>query len=448
MSKLPNNIQNIYDLSYKTLLDLTSDDGIYASSRNESFGCIFGRDSAITILKILRVHLKNPNLGMLEVCRKTLRTLLSLQGEHINIESGEEPGKILHEYRKDNYDYLINRPKPWYVYPNGELRNYDSIDSTPLTIIAIHRYIEVSSDNEFLKEVLPNVRRALEWILDYSDKNGDYMVDYEVPPERISGGLVVQSWSDSRPSLLQPDGTFPDYPIAPVEVQAICFWALKTWADYFDVLDPAFADRLRIHAMKMKQVFNREFIYKDGEYYYAAQALDGNKKQIKTVTANPLLCLWATYIKGKDKECIVDNKYIADIVGRGMAGDMFENDAGIRTMSSLSQTFNPEANSYHNGSFWPMINGLIHEGFMNWGYLREARELYHASMEPITFFNCPIELFIKSNDGKFLEYKSATGHGGCKYQAWSAASLMDMISTEDINAQSYLFSELDATPNS
>lgn len=431
MNKLPNNIKNIYDLSYKTLLDLASDEGITASSRNEAYGCIFGRDSAITILKILRVQNLNPNLGFLEACRTTLKTLVDLQGKKVNIESGEEPGKILHEYRKDNYERLINRPRPWYVYPDGVIKNYDSLDSTPLTLLAIYKYSQVASDNDFLHEVLPNVKKGLEWIINYGDKNGDYLVDYELPTDRISGGLVVQSWSDSANSLLQEDGSFPEYPIAPVEVQGICFLTLKIWADYFDKIDRDFAEQLRLHAGKMKKQFNQTFIYKEGEFYFAAQALDGKKNQIKTVTSNPLLLLWATYNGKGRKECILEERYIPDIVMRAMMPDMFEKDAGIRTMSTLSKTFNPKTNSYHNGSFWPMINGLIHEGFMNWGYLREARMVYQATLQPIEYFNSPIELFIKSEDGKFQEYQSDSGKLGCRYQAWTAAILLDMIAHND-----------------
>ena len=40
---------------YSDLLSLATEDGINASGKDEMYGCIFGRDSAITILKILKV---------------------------------------------------------------------------------------------------------------------------------------------------------------------------------------------------------------------------------------------------------------------------------------------------------------------------------------------------------------------------------------------------------
>ena len=40
---------------YTDVLGLATKDGINASGKDEIYGCIFGRDSAITILKLLKV---------------------------------------------------------------------------------------------------------------------------------------------------------------------------------------------------------------------------------------------------------------------------------------------------------------------------------------------------------------------------------------------------------
>ena len=123
---------------YTSLLDLVTEDGINASGKDEIYGCIFGRDSAITMLKILKIT-RSLNASsfyeterLQDICRRSLLKLVSLQGKKSVFESGEEPGKFIHEYRKDKYDHLLKLEKPWYVYPDGILRNYDSLDSTPL----------------------------------------------------------------------------------------------------------------------------------------------------------------------------------------------------------------------------------------------------------------------------------------------------------------------------
>lgn len=413
--------------AYQWILDLATDEGINASGKNEVYGCIFGRDSAITILKILKVYSSSPDERLLEISKRGITSLLNLQGREFNNESGEEPGKFIHEFRRDKYERLINRPRPWYVYPDGVLRNYDSIDSTSLSLIAIYNYWKITKDNEFLLKALPSVEAGLNWQITFGDKDKDNLLEYELPHTRKHGGLVVQSWTDSHNSIENIKGEFPLYPIAPVEVQGYAWLAFKLWADFYETYSPTFSHKLSNQAKLLKEQFNKTFLIKDNDYFYAAQALDGVKKQIATVTANPLLLLWASYKKNGKTECIVDDSYISHFVKRAFQEDMFDADAGIRTMSMMSPTYNATSDSYHNGSFWPMLNGLIHEGLENWNYQTEANALKDASLKPLFHFKTPIELYIRTEDGAYGEYQNPRGQMGCRYQAWSAASFLDWL---------------------
>ena len=42
--------------------------------------------------------------SLLDITKRGLLTLVALQGQETNIESGEQPGKFIHEYRKDNIE--------------------------------------------------------------------------------------------------------------------------------------------------------------------------------------------------------------------------------------------------------------------------------------------------------------------------------------------------------
>lgn len=443
-------------LAYQSLLDLSTDDGINASGRDEIYGCIFGRDSALTILKILRAHSLKPSLELLEISRRSLLRLTTLQGKEFNIESGEEPGKFIHEFRKDRYQYehLLNLEKPWYIYPDLTLRNYDSIDSTPLTLIALYKYYQIIQDGEFLMQVLPSVEAGLNWIITFGDRDKDSLIEYELPKERVHGGLVVQSWTDSHESLRRADGSFPQYPIAPVEAQGYAWLALKLWSDFYKQSSNSsnyrsanykFAKKLLLQAEKMKKTFNRLFIYREGGRYFASQALDGDKNQIKTVTGNSLILLWATYFNGKDKESIIDDKYVKDLVDRSFEDDLFDKDGGIRTMSSKAETFNSKEDSYHNGSFWPILNGLIHEGLINWNFKKQAQMLHLATLKPMLFFNSPIELYVKTETG-YCEFKSSHGQVGCRVQAWSAATLLELATLSSENSWNNYLEKIISVP--
>lgn len=418
--------------AYNCLLDLSHDEGINASGKEEVYGCIFGRDSFITILKILHSLQKHPDEKLLAICKRSLLKHVELQGKETNIESGEQPGKFIHEYRVSNYERLtVHESIPWYVYPDQKLRNYDSLDATPLGLIALYKYWQASQDTPFLLSILPAVESGLNWIITYGDIDKDTILEYELPKQRKFGGLPVQSWTDSHESIADAGGVLPPYPIAPVEVQGISWLALSLWAEFYTNLNIqssnfGFGQKLLGQAKKLKEQFNGSFLVRNKGLWFAAQALNGHKEQITTVTANPLICLWAAYKHNGKVESIFNEDYIEQVVERAFMSDMFVSHAGIRTMSSESSTFNPSEDSYHNGSFWPMLNGLILEGLENFGFTEKASILQSAMIKPLEFFTTPIELYIEQR-GKYLPYKCKNGQMSCLNQAWSAAAVYDAL---------------------
>jgi glycogen debranching enzyme len=424
--------QNLRRLAHKTLLDLATEEGINASGKEEFYGCIFGRDSAITILKILRANQNRHDQKLLDICRNALLNLTSLQGKEFNIESGEAPGKFVHEFRREKFEHLVNGPENWYLYPDNTMKNYDSIDSTTLALIAIFRYWEQSKDGEFLISVLPAVEAGLNWIISYGDLDKDYLLEYELHKDRKHGGLVVQSWTDSNESMRDKDGKFAKYPIAPVEAQGYAWLALRLWGRFYLETSPAFGQKLLSQAQGLKKAFNKKFLIKDQGLTFAAQALDGDKKQIKTITGNPLLLLWATDTQETIIESIIETQHIEELVKRTFQSDLFDKRGGIRTMSALSETFNPNQDSYHNGSFWPVLNGMAYEGLLNWNFKKQAKMLKDASLRPIQFFKSPIELYVLGENGTYLEYKNSAGQTACKFQAWSAAAMLDMLTQKPL----------------
>jgi glycogen debranching enzyme len=179
----------------------------------------------------------------------------------------------------------------------------------------------------------------------------------------------------------------------------------------------------------MKKRFNDLFLFENEGYIFPVQALDGNKNQIRTVTGNPLLLLWAAYQKDGEIESILEKEFVRDLVNRSFMEDMFDHHAGIRTMSSKSRTYRNGQDSYHNGSFWPKLNGMSHEGLENFGFQEEAAELKDATLKPLFHFGSPVELYVTSSTGEYLPF-FGNGQRGCETQAWSAAVALDLLSLE------------------
>ena len=414
------------DLGFQTIKQLETDQGILASGRSELFGCIFGRDTLITSLKLLRVYKKTNDSELKRIVRKALINLAALQGREVNIESGEQPGKTIHEFRPDNHEHLTKYlSKPWYIYNDSAMRNYDTVDATSLFLIAVYRYWQYTKDDEFVAMLMPNILAAINWHFEYGDSNNDDFIDYQFSPKRTYGGLVTQNWMDSVESVFHETDGVLIYPMAPVEVQAYAYLAYRLWARFFGLGHDPLSIKLNQKAEKIKQAFNQKFVTQDPDgNIYLAWKLDGEGVSFRSVRSNIGHVLWASMNIADDGivDCILDPQYIRAVVKRLMMRDMFEPKAGIRTLSTYSRNFKP--NSYHNGSIWPHDNSLIAEGFEIHGFSRESNQVKDAMLKAISNFKTPIELFVYI-DGHYANYCSAQGQEACKTQAWSAAAILD-----------------------
>ncbi|HCP08971.1 MAG TPA: hypothetical protein DIT25_04205 [Candidatus Moranbacteria bacterium] len=413
-----------HNLGKSVLKSLEVPDGILASGEH-IYSCIFGRDSLITALKLLRAYRSDPDLYYLELTKKILNGLAKLQGSEVNIESGEEPGKMIHEFRITGHERLTQSIPPWYQYPDGTMRNFDTVDATPLFLITTYRFYQRSGDHAFIAQIEENIKMALVWILEYGDKNGDGFINYQTPPERKSGGLLVHNWMDSSEAVFHEDEKLEIiFPIAPAEAQAYSYLALKLWAPYFSERDKKFSQKLIARADDLKKNFNKEFVLANRpEQFALAHSLDGKGNPLASMRSTAGHILWACLnpIDDGKTDCILEEKYVPALVRSLFDPDLFEENAGIRTLSKKSRSFDPL--SYHNGSIWPHDNSIIAEGLENLGYVGGARNIRKAIFKAFDHFKTPIELFVYWN-GEYREYKSPGGQIGCRNQAWSAAAMI------------------------
>lgn len=402
-------------IGLKTIRDLETDRGILASDRSEIYGCIFGRDSLITSLKLLKTYERTGDAYFLSLVRKILTNLAALQGTAYNIESGEAPGKIIHEYRENNHEHLTGRAeRPWYVYPDKTMKNYDSVDSTPLFLIAAARYAKAGDDADFMTIMKPHIEKAFSWMYAFDHRGTHGFVNYRFPAERTYGGLMTQSWMDSRESVFHEDGTPSTYPIAPAEVQAYAYLAYRLWGHHE-------------RADLLKERFNREFVMTESGRFVLAFGIDGNGKPMTSARSSMGHILWASlHDTSRDGfDSILEAAHIPRLVERLLAPDLFLPSAGIRTLSSLSSQFDPA--SYHNGSIWPHDTAIAAEGLANAGYADEAAAVRASLRQAWEHFKTPVELFVYTTDKGFGEYLSPSGQRACTRQAWSAASMLSEL---------------------
>lgn len=409
-------MEHLWEIGLRTIQELEVENGILASSQAEAYGAIFGRDSLITCLMLLNTYRKTHVEEFLTLSRKILINLAPLQGQRINHESGEQPGKMIHEFRPTGHERLTKREvEPWHVYDDGIMRNYDTVDATPLFLIAVHRYWQASGDELFLASVRRNVDSALSWIDLYGDTNGDGLIDYSRPAERSTGGLTVHSWMDSHDSVFHEDGENVVFPVAPVEAQAYTYLALKLWGKHFKDEQGAL---LLKRAAELKSRFNENFVLED----IIACGVDGAGKPLRSVRSSTGHCLWASLTLDWDgeRDSVIAEEHIPLLVRRLMGADMYVPEAGIRTLSSNSIRYDPH--SYHNGSIWPHDVSMVRRGLELFGYRDEAEAVRSALLTAMDYFRTPIELF-SFDKGTYSPYMTPE-HKSCTKQAWSAAALL------------------------
>src|SRR5574338_1274027 len=126
-------------------------------------------------------------------------------------------------------------------------------------------YYEWTADTRTFKELLPAIRRAIQWMEVYGDTTGDGYLDYA---KRSAKGLVNQGWKDSWDAVVHANGTLAHAPIALAEVQGYAYCARVRLAPILERIgETKLAARLKRDARKLQQKFNREYWLPDRHFF-------------------------------------------------------------------------------------------------------------------------------------------------------------------------------------
>jgi glycogen debranching enzyme len=361
------------------------------------FMTLFGRDSLLTSWMTMLV---DPDLAL-----GTLQTLARFQGTTIDPRTEEEPGRILHEMRFGETASLAL---------GGGRIYYGTVDATPLFVMLVGELSRWGNRRAEVDALLPAADRALEWIVEHGDKDGDGYVEYQRTTDH---GLQNQGWKDSWDSMRFADGSLAATPIALCEVQGYVYAALVARSHCAtEAGDHSLAQSLRARAGALKRRFNADFWVEAPEGGYFALGLDRDKRKIDGVGSNMGHCLWTG---------IVDEEK-AEPVARRLVSDAMFSGWGVRTLSTDTHGYNPI--SYHCGSVWPHDNAIIAAGLMRYGFVEEAHRVMRGLVEASPWFGDLLpELFSgMARDALHFPVSYPTS---CSPQAWAAASPLLFLRT-------------------
>lgn len=384
--------QALADIAALRITDPDHVDRVVVAAGAPWFMTLFGRDSLLTAWMTLPFDAR--------LAAGVLASLAELQGTRDDPVAEEQPGKILHELRRQGGGGpFIARQ-----------RYYGTVDATPLFVmLAAEAWRWGALTDHELRSLGPAVDAAVGWILGPGDADGDGFLDYE---RRDPTGLSNQGWKDSWDGVTFADGSMPTGPIALAEVQGYAYAALLGAAELAAPMglshDPGALGRA---AADLRSRFNVSFWDQRGWF---AMGLDGAGRRIDSLTTNPGHALW-TGIAAPDRA----DEYLDRLVEPSMWTGW-----GLRTLADTMEAYDPL--SYHNGSVWPHDTAICVAGAARYGRWDVVDRLTDGALDAATeFAGRPPELFsgISRTDAPMPVAYPAS----CSPQAWSSASVLLLV---------------------
>ena len=381
------------DLGALRVFDPDHADRVVVAAGAPWYMTLFGRDSLLAAWMAL--------LTQQELAVGVLQALADLQGDSINPLTEEEPGRIVHEVR---YDQQTSRML------GGRNAYYGTVDATPLFVMLVGELARWGVARERVAQFLPHVDRALAWIDQFGDRDGDGYIEYLAATET---GLRNQGWKDSWDAIRYRNGDIATAPLALAEVQGYVYAAYVARAELAELFEnPDAVRHWQARAAALKQRFNRDFWVEELGWY--AMALDAEKQPVDALASNIGHCLWTG---------VVDTERAEAIAAR-LASPQLSSGYGLRTLASSTPGFNPL--SYHCGSVWPHDTAIAVAGLFRYGCDSAASVLARGLLDASRWHNGRLpELFGGFDRNEFdrpVRYPAS-----CSPQAWASAAPLLLV---------------------
>ena len=276
--------------------------GFYGSgdAQRPGFGWFFGRDALWTSYAIT-------SYGDFALTRETLEFLIRRQ---------RDDGKMIHEFSQTS-DLVNWKATPYF---------FAAADATPLFVMAMEDYVNVSGDVAFLKKHWEAVRRAYAFTRAH-DSDGDGIYD------NSEGTGWVENWK-------------PELPHQEIDLAALDEQSADAMARLAAPMeDGALAAAARERADLIRTRIEAEYNDPASGFYAFSRNKDGTLD--RTATIFPAVAWWSGR-RGLAQ---------ADAMFRRWASSEFSTDWGVRDVSDRTPTYDPI--SYHEGSVWPLYTGWV-----------------------------------------------------------------------------------------
>lgn len=385
--------RSLQDLESLQLPDPAAPEDRFCAAGSPWYLTLFGRDALWASWMSLPYDLA--------LAGGTLRTLARRQGQRLDPETEEAPGKILHEIRRGSLVHRGDLPPSY----------YGTIDATPLWIVLLHEAWSWGLPEAEVVPLLDHLEAALGWMRDHGDPNGGGFLQYVKHGGR---GLDNQGWKDSHDGIQFADGRIARAPISLVEVQGYAYDAAVRAAELLDRFGRPGGDEWRAWAAELRARFHARFWVEDELGPYLAVALDADGQPVDAPASNMGHVLGSGLLDAEQQR----------VVARRLAHPSLASGWGLRTMATTAAGFNPL--SYHGGSVWPHDTAIAVWGCAEAGERDAAVTLLRGLVAAAPYFR-----------HRMPELYAGIGRGGsdfpvpypaaCRPQAWSAAAALLLV---------------------
>jgi glycogen debranching enzyme len=391
---------------------LATEYGVDASDAESGlYPALYGRDSLWVLLLLRHAAELRPDPrveGLLQsLGPRILTSLAALQGSVVNDLVEEQPGRIPHEYHPVPSPHALDMGLPL-----ADGRSYGGFDETFLFVLAYDAFVGSHAGHRIARQLRPNIERALAWIDDYADSDGDGLFEYT---RRNPANLLNQVWKDSFDSATHTGFDLPPQPLAWLEVQGYAYAVYS--ASVAGDARARQAPRDQRRADRIAELVDSKFWLGPDEGF--AMALDGAKRPIRMPASNAGHALWSGLVRPERVEPLVE---------RLARPDLFSS-YGLRTLSHQSPYYAPFA--YHRGAVWPFDNAVFALGLLRHAKVDLALQVARRVGLAITTARSPVECYVVLEPEDLME-ATAEGPLLCwrhwpvrnRVQAFTAAALI------------------------
>jgi predicted glycogen debranching enzyme len=270
-------------------------------------------------------------------------TLIALPGLTLATGRPELAREILATFaRHFDQGMLPNR------FPDsGDEPEYNSVDAALWFFVALHAYWRATGDDELVRELLPTMRRAVQWHRD-GTRHG-IRVDADGLLRAGEPGVQL-TWMDAKVG----DWVVTPRIGKPVEINALWVNALGILAEAECALgDADAADHFNTAMVRARRQFARVFWYEEGGYLH--DVVDGDSRD-SSLRPNQLLALSLPF----PLLSAVRRRSILRVVEEALLTP-----AGLRTLAPSDPRYQPRYQgdvvardgAYHQGTVWPWLLG-------------------------------------------------------------------------------------------